>query len=178
MPAPPSPRVVELGLHMGIQPLEWEKAFRDINKIAISAQQRSFIYRYLNLILYGNKELKKFNIKENENCNGCNLQQQTIMHLLFECPKTLSFKGQVNDHFNLQQQGSDKCWLVGNDCLSENVIRYQAIRYMYHANLNDSQCVLQEFKCQLKNDRDVEYDIAKNNDKIVTHLKKWDKVLI
>ena len=63
------------------------KFTKNINAITICVKLRSFQYRLILPALITNIQLKIYGIKENDLCSFRGVNRETIVHILFECPK-------------------------------------------------------------------------------------------
>ena len=88
-------------------------SFRQIITSTISPKYRAFQFRLIHLILVTNKSLYEWKIKEHNLCSFCNLEIETIYHLLWDCTitqklwrdifKWLQEKTQTNIIFNSKE---------------------------------------------------------------------------
>ena len=51
----------------------------------------SFQYRLLNYILFTNAKLLKIGLLLTDQCTFCNVNEETLYHLFFECPHVQAF---------------------------------------------------------------------------------------
>ena len=63
------------------------KHFHNIQVVTNHNKLRSFQYRLLTYSIVTSRCLKRWNIIESDLCTFCNLQEETIIHLLYLCPK-------------------------------------------------------------------------------------------
>ena len=61
--------------------------FRNINACTISTKLCDFQYRINATALVTNIQLKRWGVLTSDHCTFCNLQTETIVHLLFGCTK-------------------------------------------------------------------------------------------
>ncbi len=64
---------------------KWQKLFQTIYVTTRSAKLRYFQFQILHCTLVTNRKLKLWKIKESEMCSFCELEVESISHLLFDC---------------------------------------------------------------------------------------------
>ena len=69
-----------------IEPRDWAKLYKYINKSKLSANLQYFQYQIVSRTLVTNKKLKQFKIVEDENRSFCETEMETIENTLFSCP--------------------------------------------------------------------------------------------
>ena len=65
--------------------IDWAKCNKLAKSVTQSAKLVSFQYKILNNILCTNRTLRQCNIKADDLCTFCNINPETISHLLWEC---------------------------------------------------------------------------------------------
>ena len=65
--------------------IDWASVYTSGRKATIDNYARAFHYKCSQNILYLNKALFRMNIAPNSNCSYCNIAEETIPHLFFEC---------------------------------------------------------------------------------------------
>ena len=63
----------------------WQKIFLDIYITTKSVKLRYFQFQILHRTLVTNRKLKLWKIKESELCSFCELEVESIDHLLYDC---------------------------------------------------------------------------------------------
>ena len=63
----------------------WESSYVLINQITMDTKLRSFQYKILHRLIVTNKNLKLWNIKNDDKCTFCEIQVETLEHLLSDC---------------------------------------------------------------------------------------------
>ena len=66
----------------------WQHLFIDVRKMTLSIKHRYFQYRLINRRLVTNVQRHKWNEEVSPLCTFCGSKQETVIHLLYECPKT------------------------------------------------------------------------------------------
>ena len=64
---------------------EFQTFFRNIYKVTNNNKLRSFQYRLLNRAIVVNAHLYRWGILDTNLCTFCNLEKETVMHIMYEC---------------------------------------------------------------------------------------------
>jgi len=67
---------------------EARSLWQAIKRTMTDTRTRDFAFRLINGLLFANKDLHKFGIKQYSNCPECTEQQQSTKHLMWECDGT------------------------------------------------------------------------------------------
>ena len=70
---------------------EFLEGFQGVAKLTVVAKYRSFQYRPLKRAIPTNVLLRKWNVKESENCDRCKSAKETYAHIFYECPQLKNF---------------------------------------------------------------------------------------
>ena len=111
----------------------------------IDSYLRIFQYKILNNILYLNKMLFKFGLKETSQCSFCKLKDETVIHLFVECSI-------VNNLWN-------KLRLYFSDCIDIPALMPQSAIFGYIDTERDTLLInhlLLIFKCYIYKSREKE----------------------
>ena len=73
------------------QNINWKLAYTSPIKCTIDTKLRYFQYKYLMKILPCNKFLLKCKIVNSSLCDFCNMNEETVKHLFWECPVSRNF---------------------------------------------------------------------------------------
>ena len=65
--------------------IDWKMVYKNIYNSTIDIKLRNFQYKFVNRIIPTNKSLMKFNIRNSNICDFCNMQVESIKHLFWEC---------------------------------------------------------------------------------------------
>ena len=157
----------------------WEKLYRNIYKTSICTRYRSFQFRSLHNLIYGNKRLHLFKIKSDPVCNFCKKEVQTSRHLLIDCPSTMRLWSDVGDFFDLKLNVQQK--IVGDtDDMDIALISLITRVFIYDHNLNNKTMHIGNLIRKISNVEQTEKTIAENSEnmnKIYYHLRKWMNIL-
>ena len=69
-------------------------------KVTVENKLRCFQYKIIHGILPTNKRLFKMGLKTSPRCERCNFPNETLVHLLYECPITQSFWREIVNWWN------------------------------------------------------------------------------
>ena len=75
----------------------WQQKFRICFKTIHDPYYKWFQYRILHRILATQKSLYKMQISDSSNCLLCKNNQETIIHLFFQCPKSIHLWNQLEN---------------------------------------------------------------------------------
>ena len=73
-------------LNTKIDEWDWYESFTECTKWTISTKLRSFYFQLRVADIMTNHKLVKMKIKTDQSCNWCECEDQTIVHLFWECP--------------------------------------------------------------------------------------------
>ena len=161
---------------------DFRRMFIDVYRVTNVPKYRSFQYRLLQRALVTNVELKKWGIVESDRCTFCELERETLKHLLFECKYVQSLWTQLVEF--LQQ---NYCNQILNLSISTvifnkmvdikghvvNFVCLIAKQYVYRKRCQKDIPSFVELKRMILSIQNVEKYIAVKNNKLSTHLKKW-----
>ena len=133
-----------------------------------------------NRLLYYNKDFHRFGFKESPKCSFCDEPNQSLEHLLATCQKVIEFREKIEQKILKQQVGQAGGieHLLGPEEKTQSFIILEGNRYIYSRNHAGEELKINGFKAYLKSTQEVEEAIAKENDRLTKHLKKWDPINI
>ena len=94
-----------------------DKVYLLPHNVASETYVWSFQYRLLNYILFTNNKLFKIGLSLTDQCTFCNLNEETLYHLFFECSRVQAFWECFVDwwrdvaHENLMLTLKMLCWV-------------------------------------------------------------------
>ena len=163
----------------------WKVIFTIPHTLTVSTKLRAFHWRLTHGLLYGNKQLHKFGIKDDSNCNLCTTPLQSWQHLMTECSTTRTFWDMIEAEFanifdaritNLEKEiGS-----INEDddmYIQKNLLLLIVRQYIYHCNLDDISPTIVGLISKVRFYERIEYDIASRKDSIDKHFAKWEEIL-
>ena len=86
------------------QDLIWKDIYLLPRKATLDSNIRSFQYKILNNVLYLNKKLFLFGKVSSPLCSFCKQDDETILHLFYECNFTKELWNRLNEFFNVSLQ--------------------------------------------------------------------------
>ena len=166
--------------------INWETAFESIYSTTIDTKLRNFQYKVIHNILPDNRILKKMGVKENEMCDFCKIERDSLVHYLWNCNIAqqywLEVKSFVDPVFESSIQLSIKNIMFGSQFVQNNtennIINFIILiaKHYLHCckwtNCNPSIAILKE---KIKSREKIEKDIAFQGGKIDYHYRKWQK---
>ena len=165
--------------------LDWEKIYLLPFKTTLDTKLREFQYKILNRILYTNKMLFKFKKVDSPLCDFCEKELETIEHLFFHCTKVSTFWNDLKsvlDSFNITIRFDIMNVLFGildtdNISILVNYIILESKYFIYRCKLNKGCLCVSLLVDKFKKTFQTERFIAKRNNKIHFHDKKWKPLL-
>ena len=165
--------------------LDWEKIYLLPFKTTLDTKLREFQYKILNRILYTNKMLFKCKKVDSPLCDFCEKELETIEHLFFHCTKVSMFWNDLKsvlDSFNITIRFDIMNVLFGildTDDISilVNYIILESKYFIYRCKLNKGCLCVSLLVDKFKKTFQTERFIAKRNNKIHFHDKKWKLLL-
>ncbi len=169
---------------LGVNITNWEEIYGNIYLATIYTKFRDFQFRLLHRTLVTNRKLVLMELSNNEKCTFCNVESETIEHLLYDCQCchliwnrliNLIFLHtgiqldctKINVLFGIPLEGNFPVKQAINTCL---VIAKQ---YIYACRCLNKMPNFQELIERIKGYRLIEYKIALKHDKIDKHNRKW-----
>ncbi len=174
-------------LSLGLNITNWENIYNNIFLSTVCTKFRDFQFRLLHRSITTNKKLVIMKISTNDKCTFCNIEIETIEHLLYECQSCQLIWQRL---FNLitQQTGFNinltKTNVILGVPLGGNFPVKQAIntclviakQYIYACRCLKKIPSYNELMERIKTYKLIEYKIALKNDKIVKHNRKWNSL--
>ena len=152
---------------------------------------RIFQYKILNNVLYLNKLLYKMKIVKSQLCYFCREQNETPIHLFWNCKVTLDYWSNLQvwlrPILNLPDLTPESALLgkldfdtTGTNTRSILVIHIILIfkKSLYEMRFRNSPPSVHYIKIRIAKTRKIEFLISKNSNKLDFHLKKWDIISV
>ena len=124
---------------------DWKNIYLLPRRITVDTYMRMFQYKILNNILYLNKMLVRFGIKQTSSCSYCKLENETALHLFAECIIVQDFWNKLRVYFS--------------DCIEIPAMMPQSAIFGYLDDNENSLLInhlLLIFKCYIYKSRDKE----------------------
>ena len=165
--------------------LDWGKIYLLPFKTTLDTKLREFQYKILNRILYTNKMLFTFKKVDSPLCDFCEKELETIEHLFFHCTKVRTFWDDLKvvlNSLNITVRLDIKAVLFGivdteDISLLVNYILLESKYFIYRCKLNKDSLCVRLLVDRIKKTFETEHLIAKRNNKIHFHDKKWKPLL-
>ncbi len=174
-------------MSLGINVTDWENIYSNIYMSTICTKFRDFQFRLLHRTLVTNKKLVIMKLSTNKKCTFCNIDTETIEHILYECQCCQLIWERL---FNLVSQKtglnivSTKANVFFGIPLENNVPVKQAIntcliiskQYIYACRCLNKIPNFHELLERIKFYQLIEYKIASKKDKVNKHNRKWESL--
>ena len=165
--------------------LDWGKIYLLPFKTTLDTKLREFQYKILNRILYTNKMLFKFKKVVSPLCDFCEKELETIEHLFFHCRKVSTFWDELKvvlNSLDIAIRFDIKNVLFGildadNISILVNYILLESKYFIYRCKLNKGSLCVRLLVDKFRKTFQTERFIAKKNNKIHFHNKKWKPLL-
>ena len=164
--------------------LNWNQIYTMSLKCTIDQKLRNFQYKFLMQIVRTNDFLLKCNLVQSNLCDFCNMNIETVKHLFWECVFTQHFWNELANVLNAQNlnisitfrtmtfgviKSNYKQYMINHVILS-------AKYFIYICKLQKTLPIIYHFKRYLKNEIELEKQIALNHNKIESHNLKWQQL--
>ena len=171
---------------------KWEEKFTNLHwtnihllarKTTTNKKLHQLQYRIINRYLTTNQLLKTYSIVTSDRCSKCLIHKETLEHLLWECEKS------KNIWFKFEKWWKDKTGLNDYPTPCEKTVIFGSLSKLKHEQLyNHIILIIKQYLFQTKEQghnfdevvnnvkltRKIEYYIAKKNNMLIKHLKKWE----
>ena len=166
--------------------LPWKKIYTLARTITIDSYSRIFQYKCLNNILYLNLPLFRMGISDTPLCSYCQLHNETLQHLFFDCKVSSALWSELKIVFrdkltlpSLDHQSAVFGFLGTAD--KDNLI-FNNILLMFkislYKNRDNKKITLHNVLCNLKSREIIERSLVSlNQRKLDFHNNKWDKII-
>ena len=161
--------------YCGASDEEMAEAWKRIPKTSIGTYARSYHFRIINGLLYGNKDYHRFGHRDSTRCGWCLCDRQDSYHTLWDCAATKAFRKRLVSH-KPQWNFSKKQAFLGTTNPSETYVALCINIYLYRSNYYNRTLSIGGFKSELANNRDVEKAIAVKRGKLRQHERKWSPI--
>ena len=156
------------------------EAFQLIKTSTLSPKHRDFQFRLIHRVLVTNRSLKLWKIKDSENCTLCNVESETICHLLWDCTHSKLIWNMlfnwINEKTQINITYSKKEVLLGianYNMQFLNCLFLITKQYLYACRCLDEKPNFGSLESKIKYYISVEKYIAIKNGKVDHHQTKW-----
>ena len=155
---------------------------KEIYRITNVAKLRTFQYKLLQRAIITNTTLYQWKMVESKNCSLCNQEEETVIHLFIECNQVQQLWKQLQtylqDTFQTVQIVLSKKGIILNE-ISEpshkgvNFICLLTKQFIYRQRCLKQTMNFLTLKTYIQRVKTIECYIAKKNNKLGIHTKKW-----
>ena len=181
--APASQAKLEEDLNSGT--LDWKKMYKLMLKMTIDSKTREFQFKILHNILYTNEKLHKLNPQKFPTplCTFCMNEGESYEHLFYACSYSVSLWRNLllywGDSLELSSPPSKLCLIISDpsESLLVNFISLLVRKHTYYCKMNGAKPSFAGLVSFIRRIYQIESFIAKKNNKMTVHLKKWSPIL-
>ena len=162
----------------GNMDVDWKKVHISNFKCTIDTRLRSFYFKMFHRSIAFNAFLFKIKRKDSPNCSFCEKEPETTVHVFCECSVVKRLWNELLLSINQKQplnitiSSFEKIFGIQDDKFLTFI--FLALKYYIHCCKFSSKIPnFVEFRARLKGIKDTEYYIAKKNNKLPLHFKKW-----
>ncbi len=172
---------------LGTNITNWENIYSNVFIATICTKFRDFQFRLLHRSLVTNKKLVTMKKSTNNKCTFCNIELETIEHLLFECQSCqviwLRLFNLISQQTGLPIDPTKTNIILGIPLQDKSPIK-QAIntcivigkQYIYACRCLNKIPNFQELLERIRFYKLIEYKIALKNNKAEKHERKWNSL--
>ena len=163
--------------------IEWSLVYTLPRKVTIDTSTCIFQYKILNNILYLNNKLYKMTIAESPSCSFCG---NDTLHFFVHCSITQNLSTQIQNwlsHILDIPELTSKVAILGKypcqgatDLLINHII-LMLKKFLYTHRKSTRQVAFVALKCNIAYTQKIEQTIARKNDKLTSHFKKWNPII-
>ena len=164
--------------------LPWQEIYLIPRNVTVDTKTREFQFKYLHRIVFTNKALFKMGIVSSSLCTFCGKFEESLEHLFIHCEITSSFWLSVTEWLKIyftNLQNLNACNITfgffRKDFLLLNhivILSKQVVFQCRNLNIKPSLSLL---KARMKTTYELELSIAKQNQTLEIHNKKWKELL-
>ena len=158
--------------------INWKKTHMNNFKCTISTRIRSFYFKLFHRAIGLNDFLFKIKRKDSPNCSFCNIAPETYKHIFIECPVVKPIWDEVIkviiQKINKPLNVSTFEKMFGFD--DDKFLTYLFLLlkyYIYICKFQNKPPNFEGYKAYIASNKDLEYCIARKNNKLQIHFQKW-----
>ena len=153
-------------------------SFKNLHKCTTNPKARTFQFKLLHRNIGNNSQLHRWGIKENNRCDLCEQEEETIIHLFHTCEIVKIFWEKaiewIDAKFNIQIEWSPTTIILASTSTPIiNLAIITAKQHIYSCKMRKSRPTLDGFTRQITHIQKIEEYIAMKNNKIEAFNKKW-----
>ena len=169
---------------MGISYQQYCEAFMNIYKITDNVKYRDFQYRLLMNVIFTNNRLVHWKLVDTANCNFCNTEIQTVVHLFSECTVTKKILHQLIEFLNKytaiksKELGIMTANIITNKIHEKpkHIANYLLLitkQYLFYCKCCGKMPTIEELMLRIENVYQVKHYNAVYTSRVINHQKKW-----
>ena len=164
----------------------WKKVYSLPFRTTLDSKLREFHYKILNNIVCTNDILFRFGLSQSPNCTFCNEEPESLEHLLSRCEVSSECWKEVLSWLKENNIVTESFGEIGlllgifeemEDFLLINHVTLSGKCYVYVRKCLGSLPSLRGFIARIRRVYNIELHIARERDKLATHLQKWEKLV-
>ena len=151
-----------------------------IPKLTISVKLRSFRCKFLMRAIMTNVKLYAYKIVSTKLCNFCELEEESLIHLFFECQHVQALLRWLSKFLALSQQIK---WeeivllsLFPNPAHPGNALVLFTKYYIYSSKCQKRKCTIEFLKIYCQSLIEIDAEIARSKNKQKIHQIKWANI--
>lgn len=156
--------------------IDWSSIFIRGNKTPCDTKTKDFQYRFVQDLLSNQYWLHKWRIADSALCKYCNLNEETISHMFWECVNVQQFFRDfvkfLRDKGLVVQLNKEAIFIgVPDDFICKLI--FMAKMYIYNKRIHDEPVVLAGFIGYMNKHKNIEHQVAKQNNMLDEWADKW-----
>ena len=160
---------------------DFNTEIRNIYRVTNIPKFRSFQYRIMHRALVLNTHLQKWGLRENNLCTFCEKYTETYTHLFYYCEKVQELWWQISNfvgQFATVDLNISPKTVMFNKITekSTHVLNFICLlfkQYIYRKRCENKELKAREIKLQILSMQNLELYIAKSNNNVSKHNRKW-----
>lgn len=168
-------KVIELDHQNDETPISWETVYKTAHR-SMDTGTRAFQYKFLHDILATNYWLFKWKIRNDTMCGFCEETEENISHLFWDCAHVIRFWKDFREHYctkiNAPELTKNIVFLGTQNILLCDLI-FAAKRHIYKCKFQNVLPSLQSFVNKVTFMKQIELQVAKNNNTVHLWTDKW-----
>lgn len=161
----------------GRDSIDWKEVYKLAEKIPMDTKAKEFQYRFVNDLLSNRHWLKKWKVLDNANCVYCTSEDEDIIHMFWECQETRVFWRKFTD-FCCNKVRNMELSLKDVTCgMKDNTLCFLILiakMYIYNKRVHEERISFPGFLVHLNRLKNIELQVAENNNKVTQWLQKWE----
>ena len=166
--------------------INWKKTYSNAVNFTIDTKLRYFQYKYLMCILPSNSFLLKCKIANTSLCDFCNMHEETIVHLFWDCQISRIFWNRIENFLETKDLNVTVSYeiislgmpILKQDNIIINFILILAKYFIFSSKYKKVIPNINQFIQYVYKRQEIEKIIALKKDKLASHNKKWAKLLL